>query len=138
MEYHASTMMEPDPRPRVRDAETAAAMVRDAVTDPDREHFIALSLDARAHVIEVHVVSIGTVDAALVHPREVFRHAIRDGATSLIVAHNHPSGSVEPSTQDRLVLDRLHKAGDIIGIAIMDALVVSHLGHYSHRERGEL
>jgi DNA repair protein RadC len=89
------------------------------------EQLIVFSLDTKLRVIGQHTVTTGTLDASLVHPREVFRSAIILNASAIIIAHNHPSGDLTPSRQDREVFDRLKRAGEIIGIQVMDSVIVS-------------
>ena len=98
------------------------------------EHFVAYHLDARNQVTNVHVVSHGTVSASLVHPREVFKAAVLANAHSLIVAHNHPAGSMTPSSEDIETTKTLIKAGDILGVRVIDHLIVSSNGQCSLRE----
>lgn len=90
-----------------------------------REHFVAFYLDSRGALIAREIVSIGTLDASLVHPREVFEPALRHGAASIIVAHNHPSGSAEPSHEDEEVTRQIAEAGRMLGIRLTDHLVLS-------------
>lgn len=90
-----------------------------------KEHFVALYLDTQGRVIERQIVSIGTLDASLAHPREVFEPAVALHAASVIVVHNHPSGSVEPSPEDVEITRRLIHAGKILGIMIVDHIVVA-------------
>ncbi len=96
-----------------------------------REHFVAFYLDTQNRLIEHNVISIGTLSTSLVHPREVFEPALRKSASSLIVAHNHPSGLLEPSPEDIDVTLRLKQAGEIIGIPLMDHVIVSEEGYKS-------
>jgi len=98
------------------------------------EHFVAYHLDARNHVTNVHVVSHGTVSSSLVHPREVFKAAVLANAHALIVAHNHPAGSMTPSDEDIETTKTLIKAGDILGVRVIDHLIVSSNGLCSLRE----
>lgn len=90
-----------------------------------REHFAAFYLDTQGRVIERQVISIGTLDASLVHPREVFEPAVSLRAASIIVAHNHPSGNLEPSREDIEITTQLTQAGRILDIQIMDHVVVT-------------
>ncbi|HEY9790637.1 MAG TPA: JAB domain-containing protein [Candidatus Obscuribacterales bacterium] len=98
------------------------------------EYFIAYHLDARHHVVAYHEVSHGTVSSSLVHPREVFKAAILSNTHSIIVAHNHPAGSLTPSTEDIGVTEQLVKVGKLMGIPILDHLIVSQNGIQSMRE----
>lgn len=103
-----------------------------------REQFHVVLLTAKNQVIAVECVSEGTLTASLVHPREIFKSAIRRSAHAVILAHNHPSGDPTPSREDREVTARLVQAGRLIGIEVLDHLVVGQ-GHYaSFRERGLL
>jgi len=104
-----------------------ADFVRSILTDNSREHFIALYLDGAHQVASYSIVSIGTANASMVHPREVFQRAIRAGAVSIIIAHNHPSGVLTPSDEDHKVTQRLKEAGDILGIKLLDYLIVTDL-----------
>lgn len=101
----------------------------------EQEHFIVLTLDGTHNVIKKRVVSIGLVDQAQVHPRETFRPAIADNAVAIIVAHNHPSGSLEASANDLLITRRLAEAGKLLGITLLDHIILSRDGISSLRER---
>jgi DNA repair protein RadC len=90
-----------------------------------QEHVVILYLNTRLERITQEVVTIGTVAASLVHPREVFRAAIRANASAIVMAHNHPSGSAEPSDADREVTSRIAKAGEVLGITLVDHIVCS-------------
>ena len=103
-----------------------------------RERFIALYLDARHRILLRRTVSVGTLTASLVHPREVFAPALRCRAAALVAVHNHPSGDPEPSPEDIALTDRLREAGRIIGIELLDHVVVGRDGYVSFRERGWL
>ena len=102
------------------------------------EVFLVLTLNGAHEVLRVREVSRGIVNRTLVHPREVYRGAIRDNAVSIVAAHNHPSGSVEPSGEDREVTRRLAAAGETVGIRLLDHVIVSTQGYYSFLEQGEL
>jgi DNA repair protein RadC len=96
-----------------------------------KEHFVALYLNARNQLIHKETISVGTLNASLVHPREVFKPAIDHLAAGIIVAHNHPSGNLEASEEDRKMTERLEKAGELIGIELMDSLIVTESGFSS-------
>lgn len=102
-----------------------------------REHFVALALDSRSRIIKKKTISIGTVNASLIHPRELFRFAVKACASSLIVTHNHPSGDTEPSTDDLDVTKRLVEASKLMGIHVNDHIIIGQ-GYLSFRERGLL
>jgi DNA repair protein RadC len=111
-------------------------MVRGSLAGRDRETVVALYLDGRHRVLQVHEVSIGTATASLIHPREVFGPALRVRACAVVVAHNHPSGDPEPSVEDRGVTERLLAAGELVGVPLLDHLVVGGESFVSLRGRG--
>jgi len=102
------------------------------------EHFGVLLLDTRHTVLRVSLIAVGTLDASIVHPREVFREAIAAGASAVILFHNHPSGDAQPSTDDVALTHRLVTAGEIIGITVIDHLILIDRGYCSLRETGRL
>ena len=104
----------------------------------NREHFIAITLDGASRVIATHIISIGTLNQSLVHPREVFYSAIKDKAAAIIIAHNHPSGQLHPSRADKQVTTRLKDAGKLIGIDIIDHIILTPDGFYSFQDNGEI
>ncbi len=97
----------------------------DHIRHADREHFVCLHLNSRNQINAVETVSVGTLNASLVHPREVFKAAILNNAASVIIAHNHPSNDVTPSREDIELTRRMVQAGEIIGIEILDHMIVS-------------
>ncbi len=99
-----------------------------------QEHFLSVCLNGAHEVLSVNVCSIGLVNRTLVHPREVFGEAVRQRATAILVAHNHPSGNLEPSMEDKDVTRRLKQAGDILGIKVLDHLIFSEEGYLSMLE----
>jgi DNA repair protein RadC len=118
----------------IRDPDNVARFIRGVVGNDAREHFVTLMLDGRHRPIAYQVVSVGTATASLVHPREVFQAAVAMGAVALIVAHNHPSGDPSPSREDRDVTERLMRAGEVLGIRLLDSVVVTESGYVSIRE----
>jgi DNA repair protein RadC len=98
---------------------------RRLITDAQHEEFHIVTLDTKNQVIDSHQITVGTLDASLVHPRKVFRAAIKDTASSILLAHNHPSGDPTPSREDIAVTDRLTEAGKIIGIDVLDHIVLA-------------
>ena len=91
----------------------------------NKEHFLMITLDGGYQIIGIHVVSVGTLNRSLIHPREIFSEAIKDNATALILCHNHPSGDCTPSEEDIAATRTLLKASEIMGIAILDHIIVS-------------
>jgi DNA repair protein RadC len=103
-------------------------------TDSRQEEFHIVTLDQKNQVIKTHRITVGTLDASLVHPREVFRPAIRDAAASVILVHNHPSGDATPSAEDLAVTRRLESSGELLGIDVLDHIVVGSRNCTSIRE----
>lgn len=108
------------------------------VADRRQEHFLCVSLNGANEVIAVRTVSVGLVNRALVHPREVFADPITDRASAVIVAHNHPSGNLDPSPDDLDVTRQLKKAGQTLGIKLLDHLIFNQTDYYSMLEAGSL
>ncbi|MEW6279341.1 MAG: DNA repair protein RadC [Candidatus Eremiobacterota bacterium] len=123
--------------PPVTSPEEAFAQVHDMAELP-KEHFRALYLDSRRRLMAAETVSVGTLTASLVHPREVFQPAIARSAAAVVVAHNHPSGDPEPSFEDLALTRRLRQSGEILGIDLLDHLVVGRSGWVSLKELGHL
>ncbi len=101
-----------------------------------REHFVAVLLDAQGGLIRIATIHVGTLTSSIVGPREVFREAIRDGASSVIVAHNHPSGNPEPSPEDIHVTNLLVEVGKMLDISVDDHVIIGDPGFVSLRQRG--
>jgi DNA repair protein RadC len=104
----------------------------------NQEHFITVTLDGANTVIKTRVVFIGTLNRSLVHPREVFAPAFADRAASIVIAHNHPSGNKQPSLEDIEMTQKLMKAGEILGIDIIDHVILTKNGHYSFHGNGKI
>lgn len=107
-------------------------------SDRKQEHFIAISLNGANDVIHSRVVSMGLVNRAQIHPREVFADVITDRACSLIVAHNHPSGELTPSEEDKKVTKVLKEAGELLGIRLLDHIIFGRKGFMSFEQCGML
>lgn len=104
------------------------------IRDNKKEHFVIFFLDARNQEIKREIISVGSLNANLVHPREVFEPAIRHTAAQIIVAHNHPSDDVEPSEEDKTITQRLLESGKILGIDIIDHIIVTKNNYFSFKE----
>ncbi len=102
-----------------------------------QENFYCLYLDTKSRLIERVKIYVGTLNSALVHPREVFRHALRLSAASVILIHNHPSGDPAPSESDREITDVLRKNGEMMDIRVVDHIIIGRGRYYSFRENGE-
>lgn len=103
-----------------------------------KEHFIVFFLDSRNQEIKQETISIGSLTANLVHPREVFESAIKHSAAHIIFSHNHPSGDPEPSEDDLLITKKLAQSGEILGIEVLDHIIVAQKGYFSFKEKGLL
>jgi DNA repair protein RadC len=107
------------------------------IADRRQEHFLSISLNGANEVIAIRTVSVGLVNRALVHPREVYADPITDRAAAIIVAHNHPSGNLDPSQDDLAVTRQLQAAGQTLGINLLDHLIFNHTTYYSLLENGQ-
>jgi DNA repair protein RadC len=105
--------------------------------EQDKEHFYVMHLNVKSQVLMVELVNIGTLNSSLVHPRETFRRAIVAGSASIIVAHNHPSGEVEPSDEDTKITKVLFEAGQLLGITMLDHVIFARDRYFSFKENGE-
>lgn len=102
------------------------------------EKFIGVFLNTKSEVINWDVISVGTLNAAIVHPREVYSRALKRSAASLLVLHNHPSGHPAPSREDRLITERLDEVGKIMGIPLIDHIIIGYNDYYSFKEENQL
>jgi DNA repair protein RadC len=124
----------PAPGTAIRGPDDVLPHVRDLAT-ARREHFVVLLLNARHEMQRREVISIGSLNASIVHPREVFLPAIVESAASVVLVHNHPSGDPEPSEEDLSITRRLVEVGDLVGIGVLDHVVVASRGLVSFRAR---
>lgn len=115
-------------RPIIDSPEKAVQQLVD-IRNKKQEYFVCLTLDGANRLIAKRIITIGTLTAGLVHPREVFAEAITDRAASIIIAHNHPSGSLTPSTADLEVTERLRESGQLLGIAVLDHIIITAKSH---------
>ena len=125
-------------RPKMTDCRQVADIVRRDYLSPGetREHFVMFCLSTKLHIKSQHVISIGNIDSAPVHPREVFGPAVRRGASAIVVAHTHPSsGDPTPSPQDVEVTERLLEASKVLGIKLLDHVVVGDYAYVSFKEQ---
>ena len=106
--------------------------------DRKQEHFLCASINGANEILNIRVVSIGLIDRTPVHPREVFADALSDRASAIIVAHNHPSGGVQPSASDIEVTGQLKAAGSVVGIALLDHIIFNRSEYFSFLEAGRL
>ena len=108
------------------------------IADRKQEHFLCISLNGAHEVIATRTISVGLVNRTQVHPREVFADPIMDRASSIIVAHNHPTGTLSPSEEDIALTRRLKDAGVVMGITLLDHIIFNHKGYYSFLEDGKM
>ena len=111
-----------------------ALLFLEAEIDQEKEHFYVMHLNTKSRVKMVELVSLGSLTASVVHPRETFRRAVLAGSASIIVAHNHPSGEVEPSSEDTKVTKLLFEAGRILGIPLLDHLIFAKGSSFSFQD----
>jgi len=120
----------------LNDPEKVYRLIKSKLKDYHKEHFYIIALNSRNHSISE--VSIGSLNASIVHPREVFAEVIKNKAASVIFAHNHPSGDPEPSEDDLLITKRLVESGKILGIEVVDHIIITKTGFLSFKEKGIL
>lgn len=118
-------------------AEQAFRYFRSIQTVP-QEVFVVMSLNGANKPIKTRWITVGLLDSNQVHPREVFADPLADRAAAVIIAHNHPSGTLEPSAEDLALTKRLQKAGELLGLKVLDHLIVDRSGFISLKERGEM
>jgi len=124
------------PRPVIKSPEDAACLLMEEMRHFDREHFRALLLNTKNQVIGTDNVSVGTLNSSAVHPRELFRNAIKRSAASVILVHNHPSGDPTPSKEDLDITKRLKDVGNIIGIEVLDHIIIGDNKFTSFKSKG--
>ena len=120
----------------VKNPEGVVKAIRASIQDKAKEHFKLILLNPRNKIIGISTISIGTLNASLVHPREVFKDAIMHSAASVVLAHNHPSGDPEPSEDDLKITKKLVDSGKILGIEVIDHIIIGKNNFCSFKERG--
>lgn len=120
----------------VKSHQDVIKLVRQKLKDKKKEHFLILCLDTRNNLIKISNISTGTLDANLVHPREVFKEAIQSLSSSIILVHNHPSGNPEPSDADIDITKRILETGKVVGIDILDHIIIANNRSFSFKEKG--
>lgn len=119
---------------KIENAEDVFNYYVDELRDKKKEHFYALLLDTKNRIIAEELVSVGILDASIIHPREVFKSAIKASSNSVILVHNHPSGDCTPSKEDEEVTKILENAGDLLGINVLDHIIIGKDNYYSFKE----
>ena len=120
---------------RITDAKDVYEELK-SFSSKSQEHFLTITLDGASHIINTRTVFIGTLNQSLVHPREVFTDAIADRAAGIIIAHNHPSGTLEASRADVAITQRLKEVSKLVGIELLDHVILSKHGYYSFSDEG--
>lgn len=125
---------------KITDSDNVAELVRETIGEDigTQEHFVLITLNGSSEVIRAESVFIGTLNQSLVHPREIFRRALLDNAAAIIISHNHPSGQLEASIEDKRITKRLKEVGTLMGIELLDHIIVTENGYLSLRENGIL
>ncbi len=126
------------PQLHVSGPEDVADLLLDEMRGLDREHFRAILLNTKNRILGVRTISIGSLNASVVHAREVFKAAVTESAQAIVLVHNHPSGQPEPSPEDLAVTDRLVHAGRILGIEILDHVILGSHEYVSLKELGHI
>jgi DNA repair protein RadC len=119
---------------KIGNAEDVFNYYVDELQDKKKEHFYALLLDTKNRIISEELISVGILDASIIHPREVFKSAIKASSNSIILVHNHPSGDCTPSNEDKEVTKILENAGDLLGINVLDHIIIGKDKYYSFKE----
>ncbi len=122
----------------IKEPERLVKALRKSIQEKAKEHFKLVLLNTRNKIIGISTISVGTLNASLVHPREVFRDALTHSASSIILVHNHPSDDPEPSDDDLAMTRRLADAGRLMGIEVLDHIIITRTGYTSLKERGWL
>ncbi len=120
----------------IKNPQSVVKAIRASIKDKAKEHFKLILLDTRNKIIGISTISIGTLNASLVHPREIFKEAIIHNSASVVLAHNHPSGDPEPSEEDLTITERLVESGKILGIEVIDHIIIGKTNFSSFKERG--
>lgn len=121
---------------RISSPKDVVELLREFLEGDDREQFITCCMDTKNQPTSINVVSLGTINSSLVHPREVFKTAILGNSSSIIVVHNHPSGDPSPLKEDIDITQRLKEAGKIIGIDVIDHVIIGEDRYVSLKEKG--
>ena len=118
----------------IKTAKDVFLYASEKLSDNKKEHFMILHLDSKNRVIKDEIISIGILNASIIHPREVFKSAIKESANSIILVHNHPSGDSEPSIEDKEITERLMEAGELLDIKVLDHVIIGKDNFHSFKE----
>jgi DNA repair protein RadC len=118
----------------IKTAKDVFLYASEKLSNNKKEHFMVLHLDTKNKIIKDEIISIGTLNASIIHPREVFKSAIKESANSIILVHNHPSGDSEPSVEDKEITEKLMEAGEILNIKVLDHVIIGKDNYHSFKE----
>ncbi|NLT67797.1 MAG: DNA repair protein RadC [Acidobacteria bacterium] len=127
-----------EPRPSIHNPDDVVAILQEELLKSDREKLVCVMLNAKNRIIGMDIVSVGSLTASIAHPREIFKSAILKNAASILLSHGHPSGDPAPSREDIQLTERVAKAGEILGIRLLDHIIIGELGTYSFSNAGRL
>lgn len=119
----------------IKDPQGVVKAIQSSIKDKAKEHFKLILLNTRNKIIGISTISIGSLSASIVHPREVFKDAIMHSANAVVLVHNHPSGDTEPSEDDLKITKRLAEAGKILGIEVLDHIIIGKDNYFSFKEK---
>lgn len=125
-----------DKKPMINNVQDIVKIFMLEMVSLKKEHFKAVFLDSRKRIIKDETIFIGSLNASIIHPREIFQAALEEGAAAVILLHNHPSGNPEPSDDDIEITKQLVKAGEILGIEVLDHIVIGNKRYFSFKEKG--
>lgn len=125
-------------KPAIKSPDDVAFLLMEKMRYLDREHFKVLLLDTKNQVLLIETISIGSLNSSIVHPRELFKQAIKRSAAGVILVHNHPSGDPTPSPEDLAVTKRLMEGGQILGIDVLDHIIIGDKKYYSLKRQGKM
>jgi DNA repair protein RadC len=125
----------PEEKPVIRSSQDVFALLADEMRLEEKECFKALYLDVKNRVKKVETISVGTLSASLVHPREVFKSAVRGNCAAIIVVHNHPTGDPAPSLHDTKTTERIKEAGKVLGIELLDHVIIGEGRYFSYKDK---
>jgi DNA repair protein RadC len=125
-------------RPKISSMDDVVKTVKPMIADSNKEFFMALYLNTKNGVLKQEIISIGSLNANVVHPREIFKTACMISAAYIIVAHNHPSGDPTPSREDIEITKKLYEAGKMMGIELLDHVILGYDRNYGFKESGQL
>lgn len=119
----------------IESSESAAKFLSDEMAHLKQEHVVVLFLNIKNHILQKKIMFIGSANRSVAEPREILRHALKIGATKIIVAHNHPSGNAEPSHEDKVFTQRLVDSGELVGVTVLDHIIIGDGEYVSFKER---